>query len=634
MKINFYLLLGFSLALNLTRPAAASSDYEWPPKSVPKFVRDACTKQERWYNDAKLEDSAKSPISTSDLSSAAIFALVKRQGSTVQTTPDAARLQAFSLLLRGMILQERELPHLAFHFYSELISLSTSIDNVGYQLGALQCLGQLQGKLPSLRINPEQRAKILGIAPLLKELGAHSALQSAPAIVITKDLLMPARELPAPNAELSALLLEYPPANYLLTGHLALSRKDFVGAVNSFQNFLSSKKKDAFTVENSSKAWAALGRAWLAQENWQNAITAYESVPKDSNEITRVLNELAWAKFMAQQYDQAIGTAMELTRGGFQDVYTPEAYTIIAMIFNDLCQFPAALAAVRTLRDLYRETFIWIRDWHRDRSKFPALYSLALDAAERKPNKVPTQISNEWIRSPTFITHQQELNLLLTEDRRISRLKVEIKKEARKVLAEFAAAKKEYTEELRDAKKSANQKIIVDEDLRKAHKAALESRRIYTAFLETIKELDSLQAKQNRLRRPLQTRIIDVLERDLQLKNRRMLAKLQETAQKIYLIEIEILNGASQDVVWKTAHPNYEAFVAKAKQEQRNQEQAKTWDWGRRPLFSKGRQEVWSDELGTLRALVFDNCANKDRYTEVNLNADFSAPVETESAKE
>ncbi len=93
-----------------------------------------------------------------------------------------------------------------------------------------------------------------------------------------------------------------------------------------------------------------------------------------------------------------------------------------------------------------------------------------------------------------------------------------------------------------------------------------------------------------------------------------MLRKLKEVASNTYLVEVEIYDGASQDVVWRSANPDFEGYSGDEARKGPGNEAEKFWNWGRTQSTGTGQREIWADELGTLKANIKDNCSNKDRY--------------------
>jgi hypothetical protein len=94
-----------------------------------------------------------------------------------------------------------------------------------------------------------------------------------------------------------------------------------------------------------------------------------------------------------------------------------------------------------------------------------------------------------------------------------------------------------------------------------------------------------------------------------------MLTRLDEIAENNQLIEVEIYNGASKDIIWQNAHPEYKEMAKKFNDDENKESAAAVWDWGRSPAaLSDDAGEIWEDELGSFKARLFDNCGSKDRY--------------------
>ena len=96
-----------------------------------------------------------------------------------------------------------------------------------------------------------------------------------------------------------------------------------------------------------------------------------------------------------------------------------------------------------------------------------------------------------------------------------------------------------------------------------------------------------------------------------------MLRKLKDVASNTYLIEVEIYNGASEDVVWRNANPEFEKFSKKTSKKELAEDSERVWNWGPSQVRGDGQQEVWADELGTLKANIKNNCSNKNKYVSV-----------------
>ncbi|NDG85479.1 MAG: hypothetical protein EBX52_10660, partial [Proteobacteria bacterium] len=79
--------------------------------------------------------------------------------------------------------------------------------------------------------------------------------------------------------------------------------------------------------------------------------------------------------------------------------------------------------------------------------------------------------------------------------------------------------------------------------------------------------------------------------------------------------EVEILNGASRDLVWKSVHPDFKEENLPKKSESPSRNPAGTWTWGRLRHSELEHAELWEDELGALKADVRSVC-EKFTHTE------------------
>jgi hypothetical protein len=117
---------------------------------------------------------------------------------------------------------------------------------------------------------------------------------------------------------------------------------------------------------------------------------------------------------------------------------------------------------------------------------------------------------------------------------------------------------------------------------------------------------------------PSQAKLIARINADIKTRNLRMFTQLDEIAENIQLIEVEIYNGASQDIIWQNAHPDYKS-IAKAMRDEHNAVmRSKVWDWGRTIAGSNEASEIWEDELGSFQANLYDNCSSKDKYLSIS----------------
>src|SRR6185437_15035987 len=69
-------------------------------------------------------------------------------------------------------------------------------------------------------------------------------------------------------------------------------------------------------------------------------------------------------------------------------------------------------------------------------------------------------------------------------------------------------------------------------------------------FQDRVREFDKLQPVRAKF-------LVSEIDTDFALRNVRMLQRLRELIEDAYLVQVEIYNGASEDIVWANAHPGY-----------------------------------------------------------------------------
>jgi hypothetical protein len=117
----------------------------------------------------------------------------------------------------------------------------------------------------------------------------------------------------------------------------------------------------------------------------------------------------------------------------------------------------------------------------------------------------------------------------------------------------------------------------------------------------------------------LKLELVSKVNKDWKAKNKKLLALLNHVKDNTDLIEVEIYNGASQDLVWKNAHSGYAKAEAGLEEKKAAPDAAHTWSWGRILASNIEDSEVWEDELGALKADVTDQCSLKEKFLKLKV---------------
>jgi hypothetical protein len=330
-------------------------------------------------------------------------------------------------------------------------------------------------------------------------------------------------------------------------------------------------------------------------------------VDKSANIAPAALEELSWALLEGERPGEAIGTALQLERGLLARTFAPEAPMVLAMSLNELCQFPAALGTVARFKRRWQPVHQWLEEFT---ARPSALLPLTRQVLKKRPDtRIPEMVAWQLIQAPQYLSQESLRALLQSEPRRFEDLRGRIRSEQLRLARQLVTAGEELTKRIR--REGPSLTSVTESDLRKLREDWL----TYRALRKSMGPVRRMAAHSTKSIPALQAESERSLEADLQRRTRRMGVRLNEVIENLGLVEIEILEGASRDLVWQNAHPE---MAKKAQEQVRAKSRSRTWDWGSAftAMDSKdGRtaEELWEDELGSHEVLVTDRCELRER---------------------
>jgi hypothetical protein len=314
---------------------------------------------------------------------------------------------------------------------------------------------------------------------------------------------------------------------------------------------------------------------------------------------------------------EAIGTAINLTKGGMRRTFAPESPMIMAIAMNELCQYPESIRAINAFRSTYEKPYQWLNGWSNggDKKSRAPIYPLAVGYLKHQSD-VPERVASEWVRSSVFLSHQDEINLLFNEKTASSGLGRAAVKEQMQLGQEILKLAQEIQSDVKDARAEAGPDGQLPDLL---HKKLVLLKNQLTHYKRLRRAAPTwLRIKSHHEKRSpvINHGLVVKIEADLQNRTVRMLRQLEDIAENNQLIEVEIYNGASQDIIWQNAHPDYKDIAERIKKDTQRANAGKVWDWGRSSVSmgDDDKGEIWEDELGSFRADVTDNCSSKEKY--------------------
>lgn len=527
---------------------------------------------------------------------------------------DTAEKKLFSEYWISRSLLRANLYHIAHNGFTSIASRNAPKAAVGIQTAALDCLLGIQKRYPTIEISESVYQNL----PQLLQNASHPAIR----YVVWKGLHSQVRDQVATGTKnheiLATLKLLEGSGSFSEHAHALyyVSKSKTADSIRHFEKFLFEKNSIPAPLEPyRDTSRLLLARAYYSRGEFDHSIAQLKRIRKNSNELSQALSELAWSYLMNHQLRETIGTAINLQSGGLRRTFSPEGPMVMAMALNELCRYPEAIQAINIFKQRYKPSFVWLKSWKNNKKEQGSthLYEEAIRFLKNQ-SKTPVPVATEWLRTPLFIARQDEINLLFDEtgySKKLAKAAAYEQKRMARALLKFAREfKKEY--------QLAKIKLKPGEDLpyRIIKKLNLLRDQVadYRRFRTAAPVWRTILAQHDRQVPIIKKNLVQKIGRDIRLMNNRMYKMLKQVAENNYFIEVEIYNGASKDIVWKNAHPQYAKVAQELKNEDEETKAERVWNWGHVTTDFDGTAEIWEDELGSFKADIYDNCTSKDRY--------------------
>lgn len=580
----------------------------------------ACTSLERWSYGSGIEPATRKRFEK------LLFAQVPpmqgfAEGLALARSGASAKAKLFGEYWKNRALLQGELASAALDGFSAIAASDPNAETIGVQLAAIDCINRIHERYPALPLPAEMRTRLAQIRGVMTPSQPHDPLWTLTVNLILEDL---ARDSSRSSVSSLASLLSGSGAYEAFgRGFIAAEERDHSQTIAALEKTLGRSDIDErlpqSLVRHLPHARLVLARAYYSTGQFERATAQYNLLPRSSNETPEMLSELSWSYLMSERYADAVGVATNLQVGHMRGTFTPEAPVVMAMSLNELCQYPDSLRAVQLFRRDYQAAYEWLTSW--GKSPKQPLYPLAIqylqkrDKRDQRPEQVPERVAGEWVRSTLFISHQEEIHRLFGEHdkakafvdggtqsqnglardirSRASGLNVGVREEQGGLLGVYNAEKV-------PAKKAADLaelRSLVDQ---------------YNHLRDAAEYLQPVLAELDTRAGAIREQLVQEINANLARRSARMLKQLEDTAENSKLVEVEIYNGASHDMIWRNAHPDYAAVEKKMKVAY-SRPKGGTLNWGTVDP-SNQKVEIWEDELGAFKANLHDNCSSKERY--------------------
>ena len=480
--------------------------------------------------------------------------------------------------------------------------VSSTVPN-GLRFAALGCLNQIRSLQPAWNLSQGSEEAVLSLVNDAETPAERETLARAASQLVLHVPDLSAKKLLSSLPQVSAWSL-------LARFRYAVRTGESDEAIRTGKSLLGNAGLPQEIQKQSDAIRLLLGRILYANGKLEEAARFQQSVSRSSNLLARAIEEQSWTRLRGERFGETIGSSASLQAGGLRATFAPESLMVMAMAYNEICQYPQALQALKVLRMGYEKEASWLRAQKAASPGDTPLYSAAISALRGQASSapVPRRILSEWLRSPQLIQGQRAVNSAIDSE---SFGKASLAQGGSEWLQQVRALAKRWLDlqnKIRAERRTQPELKILSPSLRQElqayRHALLKAQRFaasgpaWRAILEASRKQIPRIAQMNRAR----------IEADLSARNQRMLARLDEISENSQLIEIEIYQGASQDLVFKNAHPDFKPGLSQ------NTAQESGLYWGKAPGMDGEDGEIWEDELGNFRADLPDNCANQERF--------------------
>jgi hypothetical protein len=370
--------------------------------------------------------------------------------------------------------------------------------------------------------------------------------------------------------------------------------KNYDATIKYANLFFSLNDKDKTLQRLEDHLLMLLARSYYKKENYKEALKTYKKISTSSNLLPLSLQELSWAALQAKDYAQTIGATISLQSGVLKNTFTPEALMVQAIALHELCHYSDALNSLKILNQKYSIVFEWLKTWNENKAKYN-LYELALQSIKKTNQTVPKIILSEWIKSETFLSLQEQINVLSLMKLKIKNLN---KNRIQTQLSKIGEIKK-----LIHILLSKNE--VSDEEMKKLDSLLMS----YKNFKTAMKILKQSFYFQEKIAQNLIIKFKDKINKDFERINLKMLGSLEDVFDNSHFIQAEIFEEASTDITLTNLNPELKnKKTTKENQNQNHKDNSAFYDWGALKNGLNGNDEIWEDEISSLQANLKSKC--------------------------
>jgi TolA-binding protein len=197
-------------------------------------------------------------------------------------------------------------------------------------------------------------------------------------------------------------------------------------AIRAFNELLSSRNPDDITDTTRVAALMGLARAHYQNKEWEEGMSYYRQVPRDTEFYHEALFEISWAQMRAAQFRSVLGNMHSLHSPYYEDFYIPETLLLRSLVYMYICQYDEMDKTLGLFEKIYqpvRKDLVSIIKTYKNTEKYYRELEKVLvgfdkykkDMNIRKNSEIPFIVARKIMKEPDFAKTYDYIKMLDNE---------------------------------------------------------------------------------------------------------------------------------------------------------------------------------------------------------------------------
>lgn len=217
----------------------------------------------------------------------------------------------------------------------------------------------------------------------------------------------------------------YGKAKYMEALSYATQNKNEM-AIRAFNELLSSRNPENITDTTRVSALMGLARTHYQNKEWDQGMSYYRQVPRDTEFYHDALFEISWAQMRAAQFRSVLGNMHSLHSPYYEDFYIPESLLLRSLVYMYICQYDEMEKTLDLFEKIYqpvRKDLVDIIKTYKSTDKYYKEIEKVLtgfdqykkDMGVRKNSGIPFIVARKIMRETDFAKSYEYIKMIDAE---------------------------------------------------------------------------------------------------------------------------------------------------------------------------------------------------------------------------